>query len=155
MGLFDKLATTEPVDSGRSKPEHGSYLVEITDCLVKGDALLFIAEYKVIENGGVGSPVGFTSSYTRNRTSQGWMGYFTSWLYKAMGQDGSNPTVRAQLGPLLPAIVDAACTKVVQTVGDKQIPPTALIGRKLRLTVSQGKTDDKGKYWPREDWATA
>lgn len=140
--------TVEVPGAGPPKLENGSYLVEVTNYLDKGDC--FIVEYKVLEANG-GSAVGTESSFVRAKTGKGWQGYWARFLLANAGVDPDNKAVAAQAQPYLGRLLAEAVTKQV----DPNLP-VHLIGRKMHLVVSQGKDPEPGKkYYPNEYFSPA
>ena len=159
---FAALPGAKINDGSKPKPEIGDYIVEITDCIVGGQDGNFIAEYKIVERNEPGctpdsSPVGFGSSYVRPTHGEGWDNYLATWLVCALGLTKARDAEKIdRWRPYFGALPKAACSKqVVQGIGPT-LAQNGLIGRKMRLIISQGSEPKPGKkYYPRESWFAA
>lgn len=151
---FDALDDAKPLGQGKPKPGNGDYVVEIIDLLVKDSNI--IAEWKIVglNEAGGSSPVGFESSTVRSTKTLGWENYFMTWLLAVIGQDPTDPAIKQTVRPYLKYLCKAAASKsAVKTPDGKTIEPSAIIGRKARVIVSDGPTPAEGKrYYPRETW---
>lgn len=155
---FNPLAAVDSAkitDQGLPPLENGEYIIELTDFKFTGQNKYLVAEFKVdsVLSGDNASPVGTQSSWVRDMVTQGWENYLKTWLLKALGVNTGNPEEVAQWAPYLSRMAVIAVTKVAQElVPGHKVGPTAaeggFIGRKMRLIVSQGKTNAKGKYYP-------
>lgn len=154
---FAAIDTAKDFDSGSSPPENGQYVIEVTDCLI-GQSGHFIAEFVIVEASPGASPVGYKSSYVRDTKTQGWENYLRQWVVAALGIDKSVPGQLEQWAPYLSKIALIAVTKQAQelvpgTVFGPRAEQHGLIGRRMSLTVSQGTTNAKGKYYPKTHYA--